>query len=90
MNSGQVHLMRLRRIILLFSIIAGALLAARWDALVKQDQEASNLTWSPNEKAELALPFVVVAFYIYDLWGKPLKFVHKYLRTVVVLGIAIG
>lgn len=92
MNSGQVHLKRLRRITLLFSIVAGALFAVRWNALVNQEYfiYRGRLKLRPHEKAELALPFIVAAFYIYTLWGKPLKFVHKYLRAVIVLGFAIG
>ncbi|KAG0085730.1 hypothetical protein BGZ93_009597 [Podila epicladia] len=98
MNNGQVHLKRLRFLIFPFSIIAGGLFAARWDLIVKDSESYINyhnqvkvddLTLEIHEAIELAVPWVVAVIYSYALWGKPLKFIHRSLRAVVVLAIAI-
>ncbi|KAF9317674.1 hypothetical protein BG003_000494 [Podila horticola] len=42
MNHGQVHLKRLRFLVLLFSIITGGLFAARWDIIVEDNKRHNN------------------------------------------------
>ncbi|KAF9329174.1 hypothetical protein BG006_007698 [Podila minutissima] len=79
-------------------IIAGGLFAARWDIIVKDSKPYINcrkqliiydLTLDTYEAIELVVPWVVAVLYTYALWGKPLKFIHRNLRAVALLVIAI-
>ncbi|KAG0321376.1 hypothetical protein BG000_003248 [Podila horticola] len=99
MNHGQVHLKRLRFLVLLFSIITGGLFAARWDIIVEDNKRHNNFLGqkyiyelalgNTHEAIELAVPRVVVVLFTYALWGRPLKFIHKNLGAVVLLAIAV-
>ncbi|KAF9303216.1 hypothetical protein BGZ74_004187 [Mortierella antarctica] len=85
MNNGQVYLKRLRFLILPFSIVAGGLFAARWDIIVKDSKRYIN--YRKHNRAGGAVGRC--SLYTSALWGKPLKFIHRNLRAVAVLAIAV-
>lgn len=84
---SHVHLWRLRLLLILFTVVVGALFATSRDLDV-QERRAFPRDWPLMDRAETAISFVSLAIYLYAVWGKTR--VPTKLRNFLVFGLAYG